>query len=119
MNAPGEARQGDNQWANEKQAKARRVPMRTQEKRQIVKSLIEQDFAEVEKRVLVHEDQENLKIEIIPSEGKAVIRFEAPIRIVRSIHNREFIEIEIDGLSAADIDLLFCGMVSRIISQTK
>jgi hypothetical protein len=111
MNAPGEARQGDNQWANEKQAKARRVPMRTQEKRQIVKSLIEQDFAEVE--------NQNLNIEIMPCKGKAVIRFEAPIRIVRSIHNREFIEIEIDGLSAADIDLLFCGMVSRIISQTK
>jgi hypothetical protein len=95
--------------ANEKQAKARRVPMRTQEKRQIVKSLIEQDFAQAE--------NQNLNIEIMPCEGKAVIRFEAPIRIVRSIHNREFIEI--DGLSAADIDLLFCGMVSRIISQTK
>lgn len=97
--------------ANEKQPKTRTVPMRTQEKREIVKSLIEQDFAQAE--------NENLKIEIIPSEGKAVIRFEAPIRIVRSVHNREFIEIEIDGLSATDIDLLFCGMVSRIISQTK
>jgi hypothetical protein len=76
-----------------------------QETNRLAKDLVEQ--------ARIYEAHENLKIAVVPHEGRAVIRLEAPIRIVRSVYNQEFTEIEIEGLSATDIELLFCGMVSR------
>jgi hypothetical protein len=85
-----------------------------QAKAQTPSKAVEQDFAEVEKRILVHEAQENLRIEVTPFEGKAVIRIQSPAFIKLSVPNREFVEIEIERLSAADIDLLMRGIASRV-----